>query len=250
VRSLATVNATREPQRAAYLPHTALAALGGTEMFTPGFPFATVGLLLVAAFAALALISRPVTMGGVLLAWALAVTCGWRAERVAAESPVWVDALIYLASLAALRSAYVALRSFATDAALAPRAPEQERAHRRASRAIGVALAAQCLAFALWSLGSGASGAVVFGELLLVGAGAALAWVVRSGQYVRTAQAVLTAGAFGAIVVAIAAQLSAFAIGQAFTAASVGALLMLALVTTALVVIVHTRQIDSDHGNG
>ncbi len=248
LRALGAVLVTREPQRAAFLPLVALALLGGAEMFTPGFPFATIGLLLLAAFSSLALLSRPVTMGAALLAWAVAVACGWRAERVADESPIWIDALMYLASLAALRSAYVAVRAFATDAALAPRTPEQELAHRRASRAIGIVLVAQCVAFAAWSIASDVDASLIFGELLLVGAGAALAWVVRTGQYVRAAQAVLTAGAFAAIVVMIAAQFSAFGAGRLVTPASLGAGLLLALVTGALIVVVHARHIDTDHG--
>jgi hypothetical protein len=239
---------TREPQRAALLPLAALAPLGAVEMFVSGFPFATVGLLLLAAFAALVLMSGSATMGGVLLAWALAVACGWRAERVTPDSPVWVDALIYVASLLALRSAYVAVRTFATDAGVAPRALEQERAHRRASRAIGLALVAQCVACAAWSLNSGIETAVVLGELLLVGMGVALAWVVRTGHYVRTAQAALTVGSVGAIVAAIAAQFGAFAKGQVFTAASLGAGLLVLLTAGALVVVVHTRLVDSEHG--
>lgn len=248
LRALGAAVATREPQRAAFLPLVALAMLGCAEMFTPGFPFGTIGLLLLAAFSSLALLSRPVTMGAVLLAWAVAVACGWRAERIADETPYWIDALMYLASLAALRSVYVAVRAFATDAALAPRTEEQALAHRRASRAIGIALAAQCVAFAVWSLASDIDASLIFGELLLVGAGVALAWVVRTGQYVRAAQAVLTVGAFAAVVVMIAAQFSAFGAGRLVTPASLGAGLLLALVAGALIIVVHARHIDSDHG--
>ncbi len=243
------VLATREPQHAAFLPLATLAVLGGAEIVGKGaFPFATLGLLIVAAFAALALMSRPVNMFAVLLAWGLAVTAGWRAERVSLDTPAWLDALVCLCSLAALRSAYVAARTFMRESPAAPRATEQVVAHRRASRAIGMVLAAQCIAFTFWSATDGSfSGAPLFGELLLIGAGLALAWVVRSGQYVRTAQVVLTLGAVVALVVALAAQFSAFGAGQLFTAASLGAGLLVLLVAAALTVVVHTRAIDTDH---
>ncbi|HEX5136060.1 MAG TPA: hypothetical protein VFY93_03750 [Planctomycetota bacterium] len=245
--AIGDVVGTREPQRASFLPLLGLATLGGLEMLgTAGFPFATVGLLLLAAFASLALLARPIPMGGVLLAWGLAVACGWRAERVGPSSPAWVDALVYLVALAALRSAYVAARAFINDAPVTPRDPNQQRAHGRASGAIGLVLAAQCIAFTLWSAKSGIESAALFGELLLVGAGAALAWVVRTGQYMRTAQGVLTLGALGSIVLLIAAQLGAFAKGEVFTAASIGAGLLLALVTGALTVVVHTRLLDAE----
>jgi hypothetical protein len=240
-RAAAAAAATREPNRAAFLPLVVLGGLGVVEMFTPGFPFATVGLLLLAAFAALALMSRPVTMTGVVLAWALFAACGWRAEAVAGDSPVWLDVLVYLASLAALRSAYVAARGLSADAAQAA-APGQARACRLASRAIGVALIAQCAVLALWSAANDVNAAVIFGELLLVGAGVALALAVRSGQYMRTAQTVLTFAALGAVVLLIAAQLSAFAAGQAFTVTSIGAGVLLLLMSAALVIMIHTRE--------
>ncbi len=242
--------ATHQPQYAALLPLGTLGVLGAAEVFgAGGFPFATVGLLIIGSFASLALLSRPVNVLAVLLAWALAVATGWRAERVSFETSVWLDALVYLSAIAAIRSAYVAARAFVREVPSIPRDAVQERAHRRASRAIGIVLAAQCVAFALWSAADGdLSDAPLFGELLLVGAGMALAWVVRSGQYVRTAQAVLSLGAIAALVGVIAAQLGAFAAGRLFTAASLGAGVMLLLVAAALTVVVHTRLIDTEHG--
>jgi hypothetical protein len=249
-RPIGAVVATREPQYAALLPLGMLAVLGGAEFLGPAsFPLLTIGLLILAAFACLALLSGPTTILAVILAWTLAVVTGWRAERISLETPAWLDALVYLSALAALRSAYVAARAFVRDAPALPRAAEQERAHRRASRAIGIVLAAQCIAFSVWSASEGRlHDAPLFGELLLVGAGMALAWVVRTGQYVRTAQFVLSIGAIGAIVVAIAAQFHAFAAGRLFTAASFGAGILLLFVAAALTVVVHTRLIDAEHG--
>jgi hypothetical protein len=241
---------TREPQYAALLPLSTLAVLGLTEVLgASSFPFATLGLLLIAAFAYLAFLSASVNILAVLLAWALAVTTGWRAERITLETSAWFDALVYLTALAAVRSTYVAARAFVRESPAIPRAAVQERAHRRASRAIGIVLAAQCVAFAFWTAADGRlADAPLYGELLLVGAGLSLAWVVRTGQYVRTAEAVLTLGAIGALVGTIAAQFGAFGAGQIFTAASVGAAALLVLVTAALTIVVHTRLIDTEHG--
>ncbi len=241
---------TREPQNAAFLPLATLAVLGGAEIVgRGGFPFATVGILVIAAFAALALLSRPVSMPAVLLAWGLAVIVGWRAAGVSLDTPAWLDALVYLSALAALRSAYVAVRTFVRESPSVPRGADQVVAHRRASRAIGLVLVAQCIGFAFWSAAKGSlSSAPVFGELLLVGAGIALTWVVRTGLYVRTAQVALTLGTVGALVLAIATQFSAFGAGQLFSAASLGAGLLLLLVASALTIVIHTRIIDTEHG--
>jgi len=249
-RSVGAALSTREPQHAALLPLGTLAALGIAEiMGLGGFPFATLGLLVVGAFACLALLSRPVNIVAVLLAWGLAVTAGWRAERISLDTPVWFDALVYLSALAALRSAYVAARAFLRESPATQRDAEQERAHRRASRAIGMVLAAQCVVFTFWSAADGGfAGAPLFGELLLVGAGIALAWVVRTGQYVRAAQAMLTLGAIATLVLTVAAQFSAFGAGQLVTAASLGSALLLLLVAAALIVVVHTRMVDTDRG--
>jgi hypothetical protein len=238
--------ATREAGRAGLLPLATLAVLGGAELLGPGsFPFATLGLLLLAAFASLALLPKPTGMGAVLLAWALAVAAMWRAESVTDGTTAWMDALVYVATLAALRSAYVAARSFAREAPVAWRDDVQARAHRRAARAIGIVVAAQCVAFAVWS---GVQGrfpeATLFAELLLVGAGIALAWVVRSGRYVGVAQAVLSLAALVALVGVIAAQFTAFAAGHLVTPASLGAALGLLLVASALTVVIHTREVN------
>jgi hypothetical protein len=232
------------------MPLGALAVLFGAELFASGgFPFATLALVTVGACALLAALSGPASMLAVLLAWGLAIAAAWRAESVTAETSAWLDALVYLSSLAALRFAYVTARAFVRETPAMQRAEDQERAHRRASRAIGLVLAVQCLVFALWSGKEGRlHDAPLFGELLLVGAGLALAWVVRTGRYVRTAQAVLTLGALGALVLLIAMQLHAFAAGQFVTVASIGAGLALLLVAGALTVVVHTRLIDVEHG--
>jgi hypothetical protein len=242
--------ATREPRKALLLPLGTLVAVGMAEIIAMGgFPFATCGLMLIGACGLLSVISQPGHVLGVILVWALAIGCAWRAESVGVETPALLDMFIYLAALAAVRAAYVTARAFVRDVPTVPRTPDQERAHLRASRAIAVVLAAQCVAFGFWSAAQGRLlEAPLFGELLLVGAGMALAWVVRSGHYVRTAQVVLTLSALGALVGALAAQFNAFAVGRLVTAASLGAGMLLMLVASALVIVVHTRLIDSEHG--
>jgi len=249
-RSVGTVLATTQPQYAACLPLAVLAVLCSLELAGPGaFPFATLGLLLLGMFTALALLPRPTGMIALLLSWGLAVAAIWRAEAYSLATPIWVDALVYLTALAALRSAYVAARTFVRETPVARRDVAQERAHRRASRAIGIVILVQCAAFAFWSANGGTIlGAPLFGELLLVGAGLALAWVVRSGYYVRTAQAVLTLATLAALVGVIATQLKAFAVGQLYTTVSIGAMVLMLLVTAALTVVVHTRLIEESNG--
>jgi len=245
-RSVGTAVGTKEPQRACYLPLATLSALGVLELTgTGGFPFATLGLLLLGTFAALALLPRPTSMVAVLLSWGLAVAAAWRAEIVSASTPAWIDALVYLTSLAAIRSAYVAARGLVRDAPAAWRSAQQERAHRRASRAIGIVLAVQCVVVAAATQGS-ISGAPLFGELLLVGVGLALAWVVRTGHYVLLAQIALTIGAAAALVGTIATEFAAFAAGRLFTATSLGAFGLLLIATTALIVVVHTRLLETE----
>jgi hypothetical protein len=240
---------TRRPEWASVLPLATLLALAIGEIATGmGFPFATLGLLVLAGFTSLALLPHPTHVLAVLAAFVVALAAGWRAEHLPESTGLWFDALVYLCSLAAIRSAYVAARSFAREAAVPGRAAEQERAHLRASRAIGAVLAVQCIAFALWNVDGGFATAQLLGELLLVGGGLLLAWVVRRGKYVGTAQVVLSLGAFASVVALIAAQLSAWASGQFLTATSIGAGVLVLALTAALCVVVHARMTDSDFG--
>jgi hypothetical protein len=249
-RAVGAAVATKHPAYGAVAPVATLGLLAVAEgTYGTGFPFATIGLLLLASFVPLALLPRPTGAFGVLLAWLLAVVAVWRAERLGASTAVWFDALVYLCALAAVRSTYVAIRAFFRETPVEGRHEQQERAHRRASRAIALVLAVQCVAYAVWAgvEGRPLADAPFFGLLFLLGGGMVLAWVVRCGRCVRTAELSLSLATLAALVGTIATQLAALGAGQVFNAASLSMGVLLLVLASALTVVVHTRLTDLEY---
>jgi len=242
---------TRVPWRAAILPVVPLAALAAAEASTAGLFIspATIGLILLGATACLLLAQRHTRGIAVLCTWLLAVLCIWHVGR-GLEGPLGVRVIGYLIVLAAFRTVYVAARSFIHASRLARRTSEQARAHRRAGLAIALVLAGQYAAYVLWAVYGvrPLPDLCLFGELFLVGAGVLLAWSVRGGRGVRAAQLVLGTATLATLVGAIAAQFAAIGAGLAYSTASVLLGSLMLLLALALMVVVHARLIDLEHG--
>ncbi|MHC5051714.1 MAG: hypothetical protein ACYTGK_14000, partial [Planctomycetota bacterium] len=184
-----------------------------------------------------------------------AVGCVWFAVNCAVLGTAagWVLPVAVLAAFLAVRAAWIVARATADAIRIPARSETRLRYHRQASLGVAFVLAAQFVLFQVWNWLAptidGSASTVLSGllpQLLVLGAGAWLAWSVSRGRHLRLVERVLGLAALAAMVLCLAVSFAAFGAGETYNADSLTLGVFLFALVGGLTVVLRARLADEE----
>jgi hypothetical protein len=158
-----------------------------------------------------------------------------------------------LAAVLGVRAAWVVARVTAENIKVPARSETRQRYHRHASLGVAFVLAAQFVLFQVWfwlaPTTGGPGNPVMAGllpQLLVLGAGAWLAWSVRHGRHLRLVERVMGIAALTVMVLCMAVSFAAFGAGEAYNADSLTLGVFLFALVGGLTVVLRARLADEE----
>ncbi|MHC4816890.1 MAG: hypothetical protein ACYTF8_02350, partial [Planctomycetota bacterium] len=165
----------------------------------------------------------------------------------------WTLPAAILAAVLAVRAVWVLARATADGIRVPPRSKTRQRYHRQASLGVAFVLAAQFVLFRVWALLApgidGSTDRVLSGllpQLVVLGAGAWLAWCVSRGLHLRLVERILGLSAVAVMVLCLAVSFAAFGAGEPYNADSLTLGVFLFALVGGLTVVLRARLADEE----